>query len=103
MSSSGRKEVLDLFKKIRQRYENRFNKLIIYEQYKNQIDYFCFMKALNELPLPLQEIAMSISEDTMEDLERRYIQEHRMKNLQKKLKRLTSVFGSREVDLDNPY
>lgn len=98
-----KQEVIDLFNKIRDRYLSRFNKLKIFEKYKSQIEHFCFLKALNELPLPLQEIAMSISQDTIDIIEREQVNKRRRREIHKKLKRLTNITQDTIELQDTPY
>lgn len=98
-----KEEVLNLFKKLRERYEVRFKSLKIYKKKHREIDYFCFLQALSQLPTCLQEICMKVSEETYEDVERIINKERHMKEIRKKLRRLTTLIGSRELELDNPY
>ena len=105
-----KKEVINLFNKLKEKYENRFNRLEIYKdpQIKEEIDYWCFLKAISEMPNCLQVISLQIGEETMNKLEKKYVEERkqvddRYNKIHRRRKRLTNVFGSKEVDFSNPY
>lgn len=102
-------EVIDLFNKLKSKYERRFSNLKVYkDEVKDEINYWCFLKALSEMPNCLQVLCLQIGEETIEKLEKKYIEERtliddRFDKIRRRRRKLTTVFGSKEVDLNNPY
>lgn len=106
--SEMRKEMITLFNKLKSKYENRFNKLLIYQEHKEEIDYWAFLKALSEMPNCCQVECMRLGDETLDKLERKYVEERikvdeRYHQIRRKKKKLTTVYGSKEIDLDSPY